>query len=287
MTELEITIGFGRDYRLQCWQDGATTPPAGWQAGDALFAYVYPGQDLAATFNPAVAWYTAGGTQTGYDQAQVLLSILATESSLLTPGATYTVLISRLPAGSTDPKAIWRGTLKAVGAPGTAAPTVKTYCTYQDMLDNCGWVEMLMEEDDDTAGFLVQRLKAREWMDWCILNNYRGAYVGNFETHSTLAFAFGYAGWRRSLGPSPSLIDYLAQDKLILRPQIVEACSYYASALIGLKQVGTSNQYSGYGAYARDMAERVAIGTTAEIDLTGNGIGSLFINLSSTNSLFT
>lgn len=282
--QLSVTIGADRYWGVQCWLDGGSTP-ASFGASDAITAYVYRGQDQSQLFSLSVAPYTDNGG-TGYAGGQLKLGIANADSSALERLGTYLVRAWWTPQGSSQTFAIWSGTLLAEPAAGTSGETTVAYCSYQEMLDLGSWAEIL-GSDADTEGFYVQRLRAREWLDWTILNNYRGAYVGLFEQHSTLAFEFGYAGWRRSLGPSPSLVTYLQQNMMIVRPQIVEACAHYALARVGLSQVGLNNQFASYGCYHRDMATRCLIGTTAEIDLNGDGIGELFINLSSTNTLFT
>ena len=186
-----------------------------------------------------------------------------------------------------DSEALVRFSLDVRHAPGTILQTITPYAGYGDMQLLAPWVA-LVQGDDDLAGFLEQRIEARRWLDWVIINNYRGASVGLFETHSTMAFVFGGGvGWRRSIGPSPSLIDYLQKNDLIVRPQISRVCAMKAVSLVGLAQIGINNQYAAFGAYYRDMAERELVGLTAEVDLNGDGIGELFINLSSTNTLMT
>lgn len=287
MTRLEVVIGSHRDWPLQCWNQGAQTAPAGWASGDIMTAYLYQGQEQSQLMTLAVSWYTAGSTQTGYGQAQVVLTITAAQSATLEQNGVYTWQIWRTPSGSSEATCVGRGQLAALPAAGSDTQTVTPYIQYSDMKALAPWIEYCQDSDSDQEGFYSQRLQSREWMDWMILNCYRGAYVGLFEQHSTMAFEFGYAGWRRSLGPSPSLITYLEDNDLIVRPQIVKACSHYAISLVGLAQVGANNQYASWGAYHRDMAEREAVGITAEIDINGDGIGELFINLSSTNTLFT
>jgi hypothetical protein len=89
------------------------------------------------------------------------------------------------------------------------------------------------------------------------------------------------------VGPSPSLITYLEQNKLIVRPQIVKACAHWAASLVGLAQIGPNNQQVQYGMFHRAMAERESVSIVAEIDLTGTGIGSIMVPLSSSNTIFT
>ena len=60
-------------------------------------------------------------------------------------------------------------------APGTSTQAITPYCTFQDMLDVAGWLTQLRGGRGDQEGFYSQRLQARTWFDWCVINNYRGA----------------------------------------------------------------------------------------------------------------
>jgi hypothetical protein len=283
---LEIVVGSHADFPLQCWNRGGQTQ-ATFGASDVMTASVYRGQDEAALFAPTVAWYTADGG-TGYGTGRVTATILTAQAATLEPGGEYTLEVWCTPAGqSAESFCAWRGPLRVLAAPGTATQAVTPYCALKDVLRYAPWVRLVQGFDTDREGFYDQRLEARQWLDQAILNNYRGAFVGLFETHSTAAFAFGYAGWRRSLGPSPSLQTYLDSNYLLVKPYVVRACAHHAAGLIGLAQIGVNNQQAALGAYHRDEAERLIAGITAEVDLNADGIGELFINLGSTNTLFT
>lgn len=242
---------------------------------EPLACDVWSGEEQATLFTLPVAWDSGpAGT--------VKIPVPGVTSAAAGVGL-YQGLV-RLADNS---EALGRFELDIRHAPGSGVETITPYCALQDLLDYAPWTKLVQSEEDVT-GFLDKRIQAREWLDWVIINNYRGASVGLFETHSTMAFAFGGGvGWRRSLGPSPSLIDYLAADKLLIRPQIIRACAYKAISYIGLAQIGISNQYAALGSYYRDMADRELVGITAEVDLNNDGTGELFINLSSTNTLNT
>lgn len=257
-------------------------------SGDTLAAYVYPGQEEASLFSPAAAWYTAGNTQTGYGQGQVLVSITAAQSATLEANGLYTLAVRWTQSGGGKSETVWRGGLSIDPAAGSGAQTIVPYCALADMLQYAPWLRQTQDFKVDQESFYAQRLQARKWMDWAIINCYRGASVGNFEQLSTLAFAFGGGvGWRRGTGPSPSMVTWLSEDLLIVRPQIVEACAYKAISQVGLAQIGISPQQAAFGAYYRDLAERVMCATTAELDLNDDGVGEIFVNLASTNTLMT
>jgi hypothetical protein len=91
--------GSAKDLPIQGRVPGA---PAVYGAGDTLEAEVRAYQAGAAIFVPDVAWYTAGGDQTGYEQGQVLVSYTATQAALLQPTLPHTLLVWRTPSGDVD-----------------------------------------------------------------------------------------------------------------------------------------------------------------------------------------
>lgn len=209
MTELDVIIGAHRDWPLQCWNQGAQTTPAGWASGDTLTGYVYQGQSETQLLSLSVAWYTAGGTQTGYGQGQVQATITAAQSATLEANGTYVVILWRTPSGSSEPTAIWRGTLKALPAAGTGTQ-IATYCAMADMLMYAPWLRDIGTVDTSQEGFYSERLQARRWLDWEIVKYWRGGAWGVFGDASRPASEWsGWGMWRTPL-PSPYLMNMLA-----------------------------------------------------------------------------
>jgi len=210
MTQIEIIAGSKEDWPLQCWNRGSVSSPTDWASTDTLSAYVYQGQSETQVFAPTVAWYTAGGTQTGYGQAQVLLTIGSSDSGALEPNGTYTVIIWRTPTGSTQPSAVWRGTLKVLPAAGTSTQLVTPYCQLSDMLLYAPWLRDIGDVDTMQEGFYTQRLQARQWLDWLVVKQWRGGAWGVFGDASLPASQWsGWGMWRTPL-PSPYLMNILA-----------------------------------------------------------------------------
>lgn len=277
--QLEVVQGSVADWALAAHnRDGS---PAVFAVGDTLAAQLYRGQDQAALASFAASW--TGGT--GYLTGHLTISPTALQTAALEANGDYTLQVWWTSADLARTACILRRQVLVLPGPGIAVRTITTYCTLQDLW-YAPWVKLCQGMDTDQEGFYLQRLEARRWLDWIILNNYRGGGSGQFEGHSDLAFAFA-GGGRRSVGPSLSLLTWLAEDKLILRPQIVEVTAYKAISLVGLAQIGLNNQLASYGAYFRDMAERIVTSITAEIDLNGSGVASVSIPLGSTNTLFT
>lgn len=264
-----------RNLQAQDYQGQGLTS---YLSSDTLTGQVWPGEEQPVELTYTPTWVDA-------PTAKFNVTLSSADTTTLSIGAHR--IRARATRGS-NTYTLLDAILDVTSAPGASASSITPYCTYDDLLFVAPWCKQVQDLTTDQAGFLEERIRAREWLDWAILNNYRGASVGLFEQHSVAAFAFGGGvGWRRSHGPSTSLITYLSQNKLIVRPQIVRATAMKAASFIGLRQIGIQNAYVSYGTYFRDMADRELTATTAEIDLNGDGVGELFINLGSTNPLFS
>lgn len=279
---VSVVQGSVADWPIQLADADGTTPS--YDSGDTVAAVVFAGSGLAALFAPAASW--TGGT--GYSTGQVTVSPLSASTALLEAGGDYQLQVWWTSQDATRTACVGRRQLIVLPAAGGGSETVTTYNALADMLQYAPWLQQVAGQDTDFEGFYKQRLQARNWFDWAVINNYRGASVGNFEFMSTLAFAFGGGvGWRRGVGPSPSMVSWLSEDLLIIRPQVIEACAYKSIAQVGLAQIGVNAQQASFGAYFRDLAERTMTAITAEIDLNADGIGEIFVNLGSTNTLMT
>lgn len=263
--------------------------PVTFLESDVLSGEIWQGQGQTplATFTPT--WYSP----TGYENGTITAALTGAISAAFDLNGMYRFLISATRSGNTW--AIFESTLTCLDPGGSGTQLFVPYCSYEDMLNIAPWVANVEDFDTDQEGFYSQRILARNWMDAAILNAYRGSYVGLFEGLSEAAFRFGYVGYRRSLGPSPSLSTYLEQNLLMLArsdgspTQIVRCCAHRAISEVGLAQVGGTPTFYQFGLYHRDMATKCAFSTTAEINLSGTGtdVGNLFINLGSTNTLST
>jgi hypothetical protein len=282
-----LVWGSARDWPLQVNNWGLLTSPA-FSAGDTLSAYLYRGLDEVPLFTLACTWYTANGSQTGYGQGQLVASITSLQSSSLEPDGSYILQVWWKSAITGQSACIVRATVHVEPAASQTLETITTYNSLQDVLDIAPWVRIFQSTDTDVEGFYRQRALARQWLDWAIIDNYRGTSAGAFEYVSLLALSFGGGvGWRRSQGPSPAMVGWLAADRLILRPDVVSACAHKTASYIGLAQIGRNMMAERNGAYHREMATRILIGTTAELDLNQVGTGTIFVNLGSSNTLYT
>ncbi len=93
-TTISIVVGDAVDVPIQCWTRGGALS-AVYASGDTLTAAVYQSRATSPLFTPAVAWYTAMGTQSGYGQGQVVVSFTNAQSALMVPTLPYTLLVYR------------------------------------------------------------------------------------------------------------------------------------------------------------------------------------------------
>jgi hypothetical protein len=93
-----IPVGSPRDLPVQCRLPGGL--PGAMSAGDTLGMAVVPIGQATTTFTPTASWYTAGDTQTGYDQAQVLASWQASDAALLQASVLYALEVYWAPAAT-------------------------------------------------------------------------------------------------------------------------------------------------------------------------------------------
>ena len=96
MFVLIVIKGYALARPFQTYLPGSVA--AVYAAADTLAAKVIPHHSVTAAFTPTVDWYTAGGTQNGYDQGQVVVAISAAQSALLEVSGNYTLLVEVTPA---------------------------------------------------------------------------------------------------------------------------------------------------------------------------------------------
>ncbi len=223
----------------------------------------YAVNGISSTDGLEVGWQVAG---TGIPSEAVIQQVSSATSLLLSLPATTSGLTS----------------LTITPAP---APV---YCTYEDMLELAPWIGDLQSVLQDETGFAKQRAHARQKLDQCILLSYRGHTVGQFGTHSDLAYGWGYGGGkRRSVLTSPTIRQWLDSNFLIVRDAITRTCAHWAIADVCLAQMGRGGHYVSYGAWHRREGDKLASCTTVEMDINGDGLAEIGVPLGSTNTLFT
>jgi hypothetical protein len=282
--QFKIVKGSRADYPLQTWNRGSMSAPA-YAPSDTFTATISRGQDQVSLFAPTITWYTANSTQTGYDQGDVVLSISASQSATLEAGGTYSGAIW----WTQQTMCVGRFTLSVEPAAGTATQAIATYNSYQDMLLHAAWVKLCQRPDTDQEGFYSQRLEARYWMDGLILASYRYGSIIPFgdPMYSADQWSGGWGGGNTG-ATSQWLRTWLAQDRLLLRPDVVRACTFKAISIVGLSTIGGGNNYAAMGQVFASRADAEALMLTAEIDTATppNGLVGLPIRLNVVNVVY-
>jgi len=99
-----LVVGAATSYAIQCRAHGNVSNSV-YGASDPLTAYVCQGNapsfpPSSYVFQPSVGWYTANGTQSGYGQGQLLVTITNSQSAMLIATGFYTLVVGRAPSGA-------------------------------------------------------------------------------------------------------------------------------------------------------------------------------------------
>jgi hypothetical protein len=137
-------------------------------SGSTLSASVWEGQSQSSIFAPTVSWYTAGSTQTGYDQGQVALSIAGSQTTGLDPAGEYFLLVSSTDSGLTSP--VWEGRLKVLATPGSVSPAPPDLATL-DYVESYLTVQQLTDGQRDFLPYLITA-NSNSVRRWCMDRNF-------------------------------------------------------------------------------------------------------------------
>ncbi len=94
-----IVVGYGDDYPIQIRLKGSGAN-ATLAFDDIVVGALYPHNNGVASCTPTISFYTAGSTQTGYDQGQVVASYSTADAQAVSPSIQYYLLITRARAAS-------------------------------------------------------------------------------------------------------------------------------------------------------------------------------------------
>ncbi len=154
--------GLQSDRVLQIVNLDGTAAANVFTSGSVLSADVWEGQNQQSIFSPSVSWYTAGSTQTGYDQGQVALSIVGISTAMLNPAGEYYLLVSETTSGITAP--VWEGRLKIFAVAGSTSPTPPDLITYDFAESYCS-ILGLTDTQRDQLPYMVAgaSMAVRRW----------------------------------------------------------------------------------------------------------------------------
>jgi hypothetical protein len=290
MLQLSIVQGSAADWPIQGVNRGNLSAPV-FKAGDTLTATVWAGDAQTAICEPQASWYTRGGTQNGYEQAQALVAMTEVQSAALSAGSTYQMEVWLQVFGVAGRKVCFaRASISVLAAPGLGtAPPV--YCSLDDMAIQCAWIGQFQDLDNDQAGFAQQRGMAREWFDMLILRAAPQGGMGQITSRQDW-WSWGYSGVDPRSGTGLAvdrvLTDHLAANRLMTTtPQgkaVVRACAMYAVALVLRSQPDDSNRKQADVFMRRAQAEATMI--VAEVDINADGRPEYAVALGVTNTRF-
>jgi len=257
-------------------EDTAGSPVAGvFGPGDVLQAVAWPGGGQPATFRPTASWVDAAA-----GKARLLFRGPQTAD---VPPETYRLRVTVRHGGGDY--LLHEGAVELMERPGSE-PAMPTYVSHAKCREIAPWIDLCFDPRKHLSGFLRERATARTAFDAILERHYRNGAFGEFEQHSAAALAWAGGGGRVSPLPSALLRQWLAADKLLVTPQVELINAYLAVAEIGRQQIGSNNVFAAQGQYCADMARSLIANCTAEIDLNGDGVGEVPINLGCSNTLF-
>lgn len=274
---ITVSQGLTANYVLTI-RDSSGKAYTAYTGTEPLAASVRAGRDTAPLFVLAPAWIDATlGT--------IALAIPGTSTAALDAGR-YLLQV-KLADNSAD---LYEGFLDVDYSPGTAV-ALPSYGGYSDMLDRAPWLTKL-QTDTDLAGFARQRQQARRWFEDILHRHYRysGTLSADYAFIPGISFAGGYgtSTFLRDGRRSKELQQWLDADRLDVTQQVIDACTYYALALVCERQVSPGKQDSSYGQLSRTFyqrAEDIALNITAEIDTDGDGANDTAIRLGLADTL--
>jgi hypothetical protein len=277
---LELVQGTARDFPFQVNNPDGTTPTGIFLSTDVLTASVWAGLNEESLLTPAASWISA-------TNAQYQVTLQDTDSSSLAIGTYYLqAYATRVVSGVTRTTALLpRGTsLEILGTPLTAVPR-PTYISIVNLRTIAPWIDDL-QAPNSTSGFDDACADSRDWLDEMVLRNYRGGNVSLLGYHGFALDAWYTGGGRRTSLTNRWLYAALASNQLLVKPRVIQVCSYYALSRICESMITKGGMYAMLAARYRLEAESLLASTTIEIDVNGDGFGEVPINFSSTNTLW-
>lgn len=270
MIRLEVVKGTSASWEIQGRTRLVAGVPQGFLVEDALSAKVWPGDDRATVLSPTAVWVDAASCV-----ARVLVD--GGQTTAVAPGS-YRLLVLASRDGRSV--AIAEAEFVVLPAPGSAAER-PSYCTAEDLLNECGWIDQVADLGADQTGFAEQRADAREWFDGLLL----AAYQGGGQSQ---AFE-GVPTWgRSSLLSDPWLAGILAAGGLVLAGprgrKAVKANVYHALAQVFRTKLAPGDKYAIYGDLYARKASKEAKTLIAEVDTNADGVADLALPLCVSNT---
>ncbi len=276
---LELVQGTSRDFPFQVTNPDGTVPAGIFLGTDVLTASVWAGLNEVPLLTPTTTWISA-------TNAQYQVTLQNTDSAGLPIGVYYLqAYATRAGSPPRTTALLPKGTsLEIIGEALLAVPR-PTYISVVNLRTIAPWIDDL-QVPDGTTGFDDACADARDWLDEMTLRNYRGGNVSLLGYHGFALDAWYTGGGRRTSLTNRWLYAALAANQLLVKPRIIQVCSYYALSRICESMITKGGMYAMLAARYRLEAESLLASTTVEIDVNGDGFGEVPINFSSTNTLW-
>lgn len=254
-------------------QDDQGNPITTYTGTESLAASVSPGGNLPASFMPAASWISGPlGTFN--------VTISAAQTASLPIGRYFGLATLLDPTLGLLEAANFQ--LDIVAGVGTATPPT-AYCGFADLLEFGGsWIRDL-QTPDRKAGFADQCGRARSWLDDLIIGSWT---TGNALTLGDPGYGAVLSGQGTGQLPSAWLRQQLDANRLIVRDLVKEICSNKALGFICQGQIGPDDkgqQFLVLSRFYRNEANNLARTLRAEVDLNGDGLPEIAVNLGCTN----
>jgi hypothetical protein len=265
-----VPLGTSRTFPMQVMGPDQVTPSTAYLASDQLIATMWTGDDMAPVSTPEASWLdsTIAAYKIVFVPSDVVPGVVA-------PGA-YRIRVTA--TRILDTVEILRDTVEILDVPGLGV-ALPTYCSFDDMTRECGWIGQYLDDAEDQTGFLEQRAAAREWMDNLIMYAAPVSGMGQLISRESW-WSWSYSGVDPRSGTGLALdrvlMGYLADNRLITTgpsgSRIKVACACYALALVLRSQVGLSTDQARFAGYfmRRAMSEasmvRVEIKINDDVD---------------------
>jgi phosphodiesterase/alkaline phosphatase D-like protein len=238
---LEVAAGLSESWTVTL-RDPLGDPVAGLTGEEALGVLIWPGDDRAA-----LAW-TASASGLDADAATLALEVAAPADAAPGPYRLRLTVAGRL---------AFESPLGVLASPGSgAAPP--TYATYDELLRVAPWVAGL-EGPYGRAGFEEERHEARAALEELAQAHDRSAGDGGGDPPIG-TFAGGWASRPGGHARSETLAGWLADDRLVVTPDVRAYCCHHAAGTIARRQVGPgkATDYLALAAFHEGEADRRA-----------------------------
>lgn len=244
-----------------------------YTTGNVLGGYVWIGEDQTPliTLLPTSPTPPAGSATIAWNNASQATADLIIPGTLTAPLdiGVYRAVVT------VDGNASFEASLKVTWAPGKDV-LQRVYCSYEEVLQVARWVEQVQDPDEDQAGFLRQRVQAREEIDDAIVASYRGTSIGQFGLASLTAIGWAGGGPRRSNMTSYLIRQYLNGRGPMIPPNqtntqgfLMRRCTTNEQGIFTgttvLTSLSTNDQLDFMAKADRPMTNRVAAYRTAAL----------------------